>query len=219
MDFFTENNLLQTMKSYELKDYQKVLLKVCRELTGSKGNLKMYNHWVKKLIPSRIELLSFINEDDENVNFKFYSYTLSPLTPKECRLEKKAYKCKITITINNKQISLGSIPIMLGSCLCLLTQNKSPGKIIYLDELDNLSERLISNDQLIKNDECIADPYGYYIISSERSLVTQEKERTDIPLVIYDSKNKKIILRYTYNFKNKREIFEMKFYDVQFAEP
>ena len=210
MDFFSENNLLETISTYDLKDYQKILLNLCKNITGSKGNLNMYNHWVKELIPKRIESLSFINEDDEEVNFKFYSYTLPLLYPNDCRIEKKAYKCQITITINNVQVTLGSIPIMLGSSICLLTENNSPGKIIYLDDLKNQSEKLISNNELIKKQECIGDPYGYYIVSSERSLVTQEKERTDLPLVIYDSKTKKIMLRYTYNFKNKREIFEIK---------
>lgn len=210
MDFFEENNLMNPIDNYYATPYQKLLVSLCRKLTGAKGNIKLYNHWIKKLLPIKFESMSFTDDDDNRLNFRLFTYTLPEMTPYQCRITKSAYTAKISITINSTEIVLGKIPVMVGSCLCVLVRGNEQGRVVYLRDLDKLKEDLISNDNLIRMKECISDPFGYYIISSERSLITQEKERTDIPLVIFDDKTKKVLFRYTYTFVNKREIFMLK---------
>lgn len=210
MDFFKDKKLFETINSYTINDYDKILLKLTREITCSGTHKQMYNHWIKKLLPNKIKSLSFTSDDNNNYEIRFHSYTLPETLPWECRLAKMPYKAKITILINDNEIDLGYIPVMTGSCLCLLVENNNPGDVIFFDKVKDLSTKLIPDNELIAKKECISDPYGYYIISSERSLITQEKERTDIPLIIKEGTQNEIEFRYTYGYKNTRQIFKMR---------
>lgn len=69
-----------------------------------------------------------------------------------------------------ENFELGSIPVMLGSQLC---------------HLHGLSE-----EELLAKGECIGDPFGYFIIKSERIIITQSKLRVSAFLIYNDSRMK-----------------------------
>ena len=77
-------------------------------------------------------------------------------------------------------VSLGKIPVMLGSSLCIL--NDYP----------------LTREQM---DECSHDPLGYFIIhGSERTILCQEKVADNRIMVFY---NKKTASKYTYSVEIK----------------
>ena len=187
MDFFEKNNLLQPITKLDLTDYQKILLKFCSNITGSKSYIQLYNHWVTVLLPDKIEKLSFTNDDDILFTFKLEYYTLPKNLPEQNRLFNQPYKSDVYISIKTegetkKIFKLGDVPVMLGSVLCLLIKNNnlSTGYRKQLNHqyfsIDDKFTQLVNDDDLILKGECISDPFGYFIISSERSLVTQEKD-------------------------------------------
>ena len=69
-----------------------------------------------------------------------------------------------------ENFELGAIPVMLGSQLC---------------HLHNLSE-----EELLSKGECISDPFGYFIIKSERIIITQSKLRVSAFLIYNDARMK-----------------------------
>ena len=88
------------------------------------------------------------------------------LYPQYCRDNNSPYHGRISlecVTIKETgeeiktELDLGYIPIMLGSKLCNLY-----GK---------------TEEELIKLKECITDPFGYFILKTERSVITQDKKR------------------------------------------
>ena len=111
-----------------------------------------------------------------------------------CRVNNKPYNAKIIINVNIKStnngvsvvkdenIELGYIPVMIGSDLCML--------------------KSMTEHELIKIGECISDPGGYFIIKSERSIVTQEKTRMSIPLIYKDKGILKLKYTYPINYTN-----------------
>jgi DNA-directed RNA polymerase beta subunit len=76
-------------------------------------------------------------------------------------------------TIERKEnFEIGAVPVMLGSQLC---------------HLYGLSE-----EELLEKGECIGDPFGYFIIKSERIIITQSKLRVSAFLIYNDAKRKSV---------------------------
>jgi DNA-directed RNA polymerase II subunit RPB2 len=69
-----------------------------------------------------------------------------------------------------ENFELGAIPVMLGSQLC---------------HLHGLSE-----EEILAKGECISDPFGYFIIKSERIIITQSKLRVSAFLIYNDARMK-----------------------------
>lgn len=86
-----------------------------------------------------------------------------------------------------ENFELGAIPVMLGSQLC---------------NLYGLSE-----EELLSKGECIGDPFGYFIIKSERIIITQSKLRVSAFSIYYDSKTKTTVGIFTCPTELGRMIF------------
>ena len=108
------------------------------------------------------------------------------LYPQYCRDNNHSYEGEITvdcITTSKKgeEVSisfvLGSIPIMIGSKLCNLY-----GK---------------TEEELVELKECISDPFGYFILRTERSVVIQDKKRMFVPLTFIPNKVGRLVCEYT----------------------
>lgn len=191
-----QDQILKTIQDYKREKHHVLFRKFCKKLAGAKSNIYVYNNWINNIVPKQIENMSFVNtgEIETKVLFKFVKYDKPKNTPQFCRVNNKPYNAKVVINVTitsqsngtdvvkNETLELGYIPVMLGSDLCHLK-----GK---------------TENELIKIGECVSDPGGYFIIKSERSIVTQEKARMSIPL-IYDDKGI-LKLKYTYpiNYTN-----------------
>lgn len=72
-----------------------------------------------------------------------------------------------------ENFEIGSIPVMLGSQLCHLHG--------------------LSDEELLAKGECLSDPFGYFIIKSERIIITQSKLRVSAFLIYNDAKMKCVV--------------------------
>ena len=91
-----------------------------------------------------------------------------------------------TKTMEN--ITLGHVPIMLGSIKCNLH-----GKTI---------------EELVELGEDIADPFGYFITSSEQTVINIDKTSTNIPIITMIKGQTKHSIIFTYTVR-KRLILHM----------
>ena len=133
-----------------------------------------------------------------------------PLYPQSCREKKFSYKGTLEITCITKKkngeekimkkISLGKIPIMVGSIKCNLYKKTS--------------------EELVSLGECIADPFGYFITSGEKAVITHDKSRKFIPLIVKNKKYPKEIIELYYLY-NKRIILKMgkKWNTIKMVDP
>ena len=168
---------------------RKLFRRILSTVNTSKNTIEIFDDWVDNGLPRQIESQSFGYPSAETrVEFTFSKLkkptrtnpttnTEEVLLPNICRQESIPYLGELYITVDvtkkgktrcKHTIACGKIPIMLGSKRCHL-YNKTP-------------------EQLLSMGECIADPFGYFIISSEMSLITQEKPRTSLPIV-FNGKN------------------------------
>ena len=59
-------------------------------------------------------------------------------------------------------------------------------------------------EELVELGECITDPFGYFIVSSEWALVTHDKKRRNIPYLVYNKKiNSKTFIINQYTIRDK----------------
>ena len=193
-----EGQILKPIDDYKREKHHILFRKFCEKLAGGKSNIHVYNNWVNNIVPEQISNMSFVNEDGTRIVFKFVKYGLPEHPPQYCRINNKPYNTKIIISVEvnstsngvnvvkKEKFELGYIPVMLGSDLCLLK-----GK---------------TQEEMIKIGECISDPFGYFIIKSERSIVTQEKTRMSIPLIFNDKGILKLKYTYPINYKNMSNV-------------
>ena len=192
-----ESQILKTIDNYSREKHHVLFRKFCKNLAGAKSNIYVYNNWVNNIVPKQISNMSFVHEGSEiptKVLFTFVKYIKPAKSPQFCRVNNKPYNAKIIINVNinstnngvavikDENIELGYIPVMIGSDLCLL--------------------KSMTEHELIKIGECISDPGGYFIIKSERSIVTQEKTRMSIPLIYKDKGILKLKYTYPINYTN-----------------
>lgn len=127
------------------------------------------------ILPKQIINKSFTSDDGIEIIFtdvklnkpeKIEKNRKVPLYPSYCRLYRHPYTGILEVTVITRRknvedkrtrVVLGQLPIMLGSNKCNLY-----GK---------------SKEELVELGECVSDPFGYFIISSERSVITFDKLR------------------------------------------
>ncbi len=211
LEHYTENfGLLKTLDEYPRTKSSVVFREFAKKLSGSGPLISSFNDWYDNIFTNQIEKQSFTATDGTQIIFrnpKIHKPILMVkgkeeiLYPQYCRDNNHPYQGRIslecmTIKKNGEEIiteipEFGYIPIMLGSKLC---------------NLDGKTE-----EELVELKECITDPFGYFILKSERSIITQDKKRMAKPLV-YNDKTGKLMLDYTSckNGKNGSKIFTMK---------
>ena len=202
LEKYTEKyGLLKTMEDPIKSKETKVFQRLAERLSGSTPALESFNHWVENDFRDQVINQSFVAEDGTKIEL-INPQILKPririkneeeiLYPQFCRDNNYTYSGRvttecITTKTNGDQIStlieLGTIPIMVGSKLCNLY-----GK---------------TKEELVDLGECISDPFGYFILKSERTAVILDKRRMMIPLCYFDNKLGKLVCEYTSIKKNK----------------
>jgi DNA-directed RNA polymerase beta subunit len=179
-----DNKVVKTLREYtETPNKSRDLFRsFVKEFSTSRNTIDIYDNWVENWLPKQIESQSF-TEDNYRIEFSLKELcrpmmgnkgSKEPLYPRIARMKNITYQGSLIITIKytvdgslaaSHDVECGSIPIMLGSKKCYL-HGKTP-------------------NQLIAMGECISDPFGYFLIKSEMSLITQEKPRASLPVVFY----------------------------------
>lgn len=211
LERYVENyQLLSTMDEYPRTKASKVFRTMTKELAGSGPLLSSFNDWHENIFEAQIINQSFTAPDGTQIIFKnpkihkpviMINGKEEILYPQYCRDNNYPYQGRISmecVTIKEDgneiktELDLGYIPIMLGSKLCNLY-----GK---------------TEEELVKLKECITDPFGYFILKTERSVITQDKKRLAFPLIYTDNKTGKMILDYTSGkyASNGSKVFRMK---------
>ena len=186
-----EGKILKTCQEYEKTKEINLFRYLASELGSSKNTSKVFDDWVDNVLPKQIKSQSF-ETADHKVEFEMAEkLNLPKHIPQFCRDRNIAYTSTLHIRykLTNKKdptdfqtntFPCGEIPIILGS---------------KYSHLHNLTPQ-----QIIDLGECISDPHGYFIIVSQNknsalksgrevSLITQEKSRMDMPMIIMkDSK-------------------------------
>lgn len=211
LEHYTKNyGLLKTLDEYPRTKESLVFREFAKNLSGSGPLISSFNDWYENIFENQIIKQSFTAVDGTQIIFKnpkifkpviMVNGKEEILYPQYCRDNNLPYHGRISIEClvikkNGEEIKteiseFGYIPIMLGSKLCNLY-----GK---------------TEEELVELKECITDPYGYFHLNSERSVITQDKKRMSKPLVYID-RDGKLILDYTSckNGKNGSKIFKMK---------
>ena len=176
-----DGSIIKTIDDYERTKEQKLFRRVISKLSGAYSILNIYNNWIENMLPKQIKAQSF-SQNGYNIEFNLNRIEIPKvhigdkhfdLTPSYCRVNNKFYSANIYVNIKitlpdgnevrNQEVNIGEIPIMLGSNICYLK-----GKNI---------------EELVELGECISDPFGYFIIKGEKSIVTQNKGRESIPII------------------------------------
>ena len=198
---------------------EKLFRKICSKYSGSYNSIAGFNKWVNDLLPKQIEDQSFTAEDGTEISFDQITLDkpirispegkVIPLYPEYCRTRRFPYTGKLSVrcTIVKKNgekkqttIDLGELPIMLNSEKCNLY-----GK---------------TKEELVELGECITDPFGYFIIYSERSIISQDKLRKYIFLVTPHYKTKKPRLEVTFLTSKKYYLsLGKKWNTIKFEDP
>ena len=214
LDSFLDNyvnnfKFVQTLDEPNKSKDRIVYRRFLKELAGSKSLTESFNDWVDNIFEMQIGFQSFTAEDGTKIEFKnpvihkpviVINGEEKILYPQYCRDNSIPYKGRISVecytTKKNGEkittkIDLGYIPIMLGSKLCNLY-----GK---------------SEEELVELKECITDPFGYFLLKTERSVIIQDKKRVCYPMVYFDTKIGKLICDYTSSRKGKNgsKIFKL----------
>ena len=184
------------LKEMETTFYGRILQDIMRKDGFSNNIIENYNNEVKRKIPELIESTRIPVSNGvvtfENVTtkppYEYIGGKEEPLTPMMARMNTTPYFAKIEAELvftplpigvdaagqpiyrnedligdRRKKILIGAIPAMLGSDLCHLN----------IKGTTNLEER----EKRMEMGECFNDPLGYFIIKSERFIVTQENLR------------------------------------------
>lgn len=201
--YLDEGKILKTLDEYPKSKEINLYRKLAHDLGASKNIIDIFDDWVDNWLPKQIEIQSFTTESGESITFKLHELTSpivikngreEPVLPRYCRAHNFTYagilrikyqRIKDERVIEDRIVNCGTIPIMLGSKKCYLN-GKSP-------------------QELLQMGECIADPLGYFLIKSEMSLITQEKARVSMPMIIV-SKEGKPMCTYTTSYLNGTKI-------------
>ena len=189
--YLDEGKILKTLDEYAKSKEIDLFRRCSHELSASNNTINIFDDWVDNWMPRQIESQSFNVEKDgvetgERIEFGIHSLTKPMIVkdgkeikilPKTCREKNITYSGILKLryrrtkiidgerkNIEDRILSCGTIPIMLGSKYCYLN-GKTP-------------------EELINMGECISDPFGYFLIKSEMSLITQEKARVSMPMVV-----------------------------------
>jgi DNA-directed RNA polymerase II subunit RPB2 len=197
-NYVKEGHIFSPLKEFPLTKYQKLFKLFAKEFSGGNSNIVSFNNWVTKILPKQVEKKSFIAPDGTKVIFedvflnspkKIVNKKETLIYPYYCRSRKYPYVGRLTATCvtikpdgtkkSMENITLGSIPIMLGSVKCNLH-----GK---------------TKEELVELGECISDPFGYFITSSERTVIIIDKTSINIPVIRIDKESAKHIIVKNYN--------------------
>lgn len=173
-----DGKVLKTLEEYDKSKEIQLFRKIASKLGAGKNSIRIFDDWLDNVLPNQIKEMSF-SENGYMVEFSFDRFTKPTELPQFYRNRIIPYtadlyiKCKVSkdgkpLQSKPKAFIIGKIPVMLGSKLCRL--------------------RGMSPQELLKAGECISDPFGYFIIKSEMSLITQEKARLSLPIIITDKK-------------------------------
>jgi len=196
-----KGDILNTVKDYERSPAAQLFRRVIKETAGSNNTIAGFDNWVEKILPEQIKEQNFVSDSGVTVTFsdiflnkpsRVVNNKEVLMYPKFCREYKFPYTGKLELTCTTEKgkdkrvikINLGIIPIMLGSKKCNLY-----GK---------------TAEELVELGECITDPFGYFIVSSEWALVTHDKKRRNIPYLVFNKKiNSKTFIINQYTVRNK----------------
>lgn len=196
LEKYTEKgDILQTLADYDRSPAARLFRRVIKETAGSKNSLAGFNNWVENILPQQITSRNFVSESGVSVTFSdvFLAKPIRvkdnkeiPLYPQYCREYHFPYTGKLEVTCTTQKgkekrtirVTLGQVPIMLGSIKCNL-YGKTP-------------------EELVELGECISDPFGYFIVSSEWVLITHDKKRHNLPMIGFDKKNARTYLSNQY---------------------
>jgi DNA-directed RNA polymerase II subunit RPB2 len=210
IDKYVNNfKFVKTMDDPEKTKERIIFRRFIKNTAGAVPLLESFNDWADNIFASQIENQSFTAEDGTIIELKnpvihkpaiVINGEEKILYPQYCRDNSIPYKGRISIDCHatkkngekiSTKIDLGYIPIMLGSKLCNLY-----GK---------------TEEELVELKECITDPFGYFLLKTERSVIIQDKKRTCYPLVYFENKSGKLIFDYTSSRKgrNGSKIFKL----------
>lgn len=195
--YVKEGKIFTSMEDFELNKEQALFQKLAFHLSGSYSNIITYNNWVTNILPKQVEKRSFVSQDGVKVIIKNV-FLHSPkkvingkeqiIYPQYCRSRKYPYTGRLEATVETikpdgtkttmENLTLGYIPIMLGSIKCNLH-----GK---------------SKEELVELGECITDPFGYFIISSERTIINIDKTSIHMSVVKLDRDTGKYCIIHSY---------------------
>lgn len=154
-------------RELSVSKYTKVFRTVLESVGMSNNVIKGYDDVIDSKIPSIIDNDRLIHHlSGKTATFKNTRLVLENPSkkPAEYRENKENYLLKILTTVKlggtEKEISLGTIPCMLGSRKCILR-----GK---------------NKEELFALGECPYDPHGYFIIKNEKVVIIQEQLRNSI---------------------------------------
>ena len=188
--------VIKTLDDYKKSKSSGVYRKFLKALAGSNNLLESFNNWAENTFEEQIIKQSFTAEDGTKIEFKnpklhkpviMINGKEETLYPQYCRDNNYPYTGRVSLECvttkkSGEKIStkfdLGQIPIMIGSKMCNLY-----GK---------------TDEELVALGECVTDPFGYFHIRTERSVITQDKKRMLVPVVYFDKKNTgKLVCDYT----------------------
>lgn len=184
--YIKNGQILDTIKNYTRTKEAELFRRVINRVAGSKNSIEGYNEWATTILAQNIKSHGFTTDDGIEISFKnifldkpYYVVKgrKEILYPEYCRRYKYPYTGKLTAIcvakkgeeVKETEVHIGDIPIMLGSIKCNL-YGKSPEELVALGE-------------------CISDPFGYFIITTERSIITNDKLRCNLPLLYRNKKN------------------------------
>ena len=180
--YLDEGKILKTLDEYPKSKEIDLYRRLSYELGASKNTIRIFDDWVDNWMPKQIASQSFTTDTGERIEFGLHELTKPliiqngkeiPILPKTCRAKNITYagvlklkykRYKEDKEVEDRIITCGTIPVMLGSKRCYLYE-KTP-------------------EELLQMGECISDPFGYFLIKSEMSLITQEKARVSMPMII-----------------------------------
>lgn len=158
----------------------RVMNTILESIPASFNNIRIYNDAVKNKIPKHV------NNTTLQIRGKKITFSNTKimkedaLLPSEVRKISKPYLLKILTTVDiggiKNEIELGSIPLMLGSEFCPLSR--------------------MTQQERIAAGEDANDPFGYFIIGTEKFFVQQEKLRIS-NTNIFKSKTNTVEMSYT----------------------
>ena len=199
--------VLKTLEDYEKTPENLVFRTLSKNLSGSATLLEGFNSWCENGgFENQIISKSFTAPDGTIIKFKnpklgkpmiIKNGKEEILYPHYCRENSIPYTgiitsdCEVTKKNGEKivtSLELGRLPVMIGSVKC------------------NLYEK--TEEELVELNECISDPFGYFILKSERSIVTQDKARMKVPL-IYVEKNGKLECKFLSGKIGKTKFFKL----------
>jgi len=199
-DYF-ENDGVSKLVNHQVESFEDFIRNKLPLIVSSTAPIVVWHEQDETLKKYKYEFrLSFENITYMKPRIQEATGRVKPMFPQEARIRNFTYAaqmfCDVRFTARSYKgqnletydeevrvfegISLGKIPVMLGSSLCIM--NDYP----------------MSKEEM---GECSYDPFGYFIIhGSERTILCQEKVADNRIMVFY---NKKTSSKYTYSVEMK----------------